>query len=154
MKVNAVVIKSEIIKFDLNQIGHVKIVLLFPDEKHYEKNHQNFRIPHCGGAGSRLDFLKLAALPTQRARSRKRKPIDVVVIGGGIMSMTLSTFLQELQPDWNIEAFERLDAVGLESSNGLNNAGTGHAAFAELNYTPREKRRGGNRPRRAHHRAI
>lgn len=64
------------------------------------------------------------------------KPVDVVVIGGGIMSMTLSTLLQELQPDWTIEAYERLDAVGLESSNGWNNAGTGHAAFAELNYTP------------------
>ena len=68
--------------------------------------------------------------------AENEKPVDVVVIGGGIMSMTLSTFLQELQPDWNIEAFERLDAVGLESSNGWNNAGTGHAAFAELNYTP------------------
>ena len=64
------------------------------------------------------------------------KPVDVVVIGGGIMSMTLSTLLQELQPDWIIEAYERLDAVGLESSNGWNNAGTGYAAFAELNYTP------------------
>jgi malate dehydrogenase (quinone) len=68
--------------------------------------------------------------------AENEKPVDVVVIGGGIMSMTLSTLLQELQPDWNIEAFERLDAVGLESSNGWNNAGTGHAAFAELNYTP------------------
>ncbi len=68
--------------------------------------------------------------------AENEQPVDVVVIGGGIMSMTLSTLLQELQPDWKIEAFERLDAVGLESSNGWNNAGTGHAAFAELNYTP------------------
>ncbi|WLF83581.1 malate dehydrogenase (quinone) [Moraxella sp. ZY210820] len=64
------------------------------------------------------------------------QPIDVVLIGGGIMSMTLATYLQELEPDWKVQAFERLDAVALESSNGWNNAGTGHAGFAELNYTP------------------
>lgn len=69
-------------------------------------------------------------------QAENEQPLDVVVIGGGIMSMTLSTLLQELQPDWKIEAYERLDAVALESSNGWNNAGTGHAAFAELNYTP------------------
>lgn len=63
-------------------------------------------------------------------------PVDVVVIGGGIMSMTLATYLQELEPNWKIEAYERLDGVALESSNGWNNAGTGHSAFAELNYTP------------------
>ncbi|MDO4224109.1 MAG: malate dehydrogenase (quinone) [Acinetobacter sp.] len=64
------------------------------------------------------------------------QPIDVVLIGGGIMSMTLATYLQELEPNWKVQAFERLDAVALESSNGWNNAGTGHAGFAELNYTP------------------
>ncbi len=64
------------------------------------------------------------------------KPLDVVLVGGGIMSVTLGTYLQELQPDWKIELFERLDGVALESSNGWNNAGTGHSAFAELNYTP------------------
>ncbi|MFT4249214.1 MAG: malate dehydrogenase (quinone) [Pseudomonas sp.] len=64
------------------------------------------------------------------------KPVDVVLVGGGIMSVTLATYLQELQPDWHVELFERLDGVALESSNGWNNAGTGHSAFAELNYTP------------------
>ncbi len=63
-------------------------------------------------------------------------PVDVVLVGGGIMSVTLGTYLQELQPDWKIDLFERLDGVALESSNGWNNAGTGHSAFAELNYTP------------------
>ncbi|PZP58832.1 MAG: malate dehydrogenase (quinone) [Pseudoxanthomonas spadix] len=62
--------------------------------------------------------------------------VDVVLVGGGIMSVTLATYLQELQPDWNVQLFERLDGVALESSNGWNNAGTGHSAFAELNYTP------------------
>jgi malate dehydrogenase (quinone) len=64
------------------------------------------------------------------------KPVDAVLIGGGIMSVTLATYLQELQPDWNVQLFERLDGVALESSNGWNNAGTGHSAYAELNYTP------------------
>ncbi|KRA24176.1 malate:quinone oxidoreductase [Microbacterium sp. Root61] len=62
--------------------------------------------------------------------------VDVVLIGGGIMSATLGTLLSELQPDWKISVFERLHDVGLESSNAWNNAGTGHAALCELNYTP------------------
>ena len=64
------------------------------------------------------------------------KPVDVVLVGAGIMSITLATYLQELQPDWNIQVYERLDGVAEESSDGWNNAGTGHSAFAELNYTP------------------
>ncbi|PXF29583.1 hypothetical protein WH50_19860 [Pokkaliibacter plantistimulans] len=61
---------------------------------------------------------------------------DVLLIGGGIMSATLGTYLQELQPDWHIDLYERMDHVAGESSNGWNNAGTGHSAFCELNYTP------------------
>ncbi|PWF22221.1 malate dehydrogenase (quinone) [Corticimicrobacter populi] len=64
------------------------------------------------------------------------EPVDAVLIGGGIMSVTLATYLQELEPDWQVYMFERLDEVALESSNGWNNAGTGHSGFAELNYTP------------------
>ena len=48
------------------------------------------------------------------------KPVDAVLVGGGIMSVTLATYLQELQPDWHVELFERLDGVALESSNGWN----------------------------------
>ena len=62
--------------------------------------------------------------------------VDVVLIGGGIMSATLGTLLHELQPDWKIVAFERLNDVAQESSNPWNNAGTGHAALCELNYMP------------------
>ncbi len=51
------------------------------------------------------------------------------------MSATLGTYLNELQPDWNIRMYERLDAVAQESSNGFNNAGTGHSGFMEMNYT-------------------
>lgn len=64
------------------------------------------------------------------------KPVDVVLIGGGIMSVTLATYLQELEPSWNIQLYERRDGVAEESSDGWNNAGTGHSGFAELNYTP------------------
>lgn len=64
------------------------------------------------------------------------EPVDVVLIGAGVMSVTLATYLQELEPDWRIEMYERLDGVSLESSDGWNNAGTGHSGFAELNYTP------------------
>ncbi|WP_281275789.1 malate:quinone oxidoreductase [Arthrobacter echini] len=61
---------------------------------------------------------------------------DVVLIGGGIMSATLGSFLRQLQPEWDISLFERLDVVGLESSDPWNNAGTGHSALCELNYSP------------------
>jgi malate dehydrogenase (quinone) len=64
------------------------------------------------------------------------KPIDVALIGGGIMSATLGTLLKQLEPTWNIQIFERLSQVALESSNPWNNAGTGHSALCELNYTP------------------
>ncbi|WP_319724219.1 malate dehydrogenase (quinone) [Cronobacter sakazakii] len=60
---------------------------------------------------------------------------DVLLIGGGIMSASLGTVLQEIQPDWKQLMVEKLDGVALESSNGWNNAGTGHSANMELNYT-------------------
>src|SRR5436190_6020915 len=64
------------------------------------------------------------------------EPIDVALIGGGIMSATLGSLLQKLEPTWTITVFERLGDVALESSNAWNNAGTGHSALCELNYTP------------------
>jgi malate dehydrogenase (quinone) len=61
---------------------------------------------------------------------------DVVLIGAGVMSATLGVFLKELDPSLKIEIFERLDKVAAESSDAWNNAGTGHSALCELNYTP------------------
>src|ERR1700756_1189723 len=61
---------------------------------------------------------------------------DVVLIGAGIMSATLGTFLKELEPSLTVAMFETLDDCAQESSEGWNNAGTGHAANCELNYTP------------------
>jgi malate dehydrogenase (quinone) len=61
---------------------------------------------------------------------------DVLLIGAGIMSATLGALLKELQPDLSIQIYERLDIAAAESSDAWNNAGTGHSAFCELNYTP------------------
>lgn len=68
--------------------------------------------------------------------ARADRTVDVLLIGGGIMSATLGVYLSELEPTWTFEVFERLDKVAEESSNGWNNAGTGHSALCELNYTP------------------
>ncbi|WP_267900818.1 malate:quinone oxidoreductase [Falsibacillus albus] len=67
--------------------------------------------------------------------SNRETKTDVILIGAGIMSATLGTLLKELVPDMNIKVFEKLDKSGDESSNEWNNAGTGHAALCELNYT-------------------
>jgi malate dehydrogenase (quinone) len=61
---------------------------------------------------------------------------DAVLIGAGIMSATLAVLLKELDPGLKIEIHEVLEDPALESSNAWNNAGTGHAALCELNYTP------------------
>lgn len=72
-------------------------------------------------------------------QAEEAKKVDVLLIGGGIMSATLGVWLNELEPQWSMEMVERLDGVAEESSNGWNNAGTGHSALAELNYTPENK---------------
>ncbi|WP_372338099.1 malate:quinone oxidoreductase [Microbacterium sp. MPKO10] len=67
------------------------------------------------------------------------QPVDVALIGGGIMSATLASLISQLEPTWKIEIFERLGDVAQESSNPWNNAGTGHSALCELNYMPQAK---------------
>jgi malate dehydrogenase (quinone) len=67
--------------------------------------------------------------------NNKENKTDIILIGAGIMSATLGTLLKELAPDWKITVFEKLVSAGEESSNEWNNAGTGHAALCELNYT-------------------
>jgi len=70
------------------------------------------------------------------ATTTLRTETDVVLIGAGIMSATLGLLLKELNPTIKIEIYERLDVAAAESSDAWNNAGTGHSAFCELNYTP------------------
>ncbi|MFL0506262.1 malate:quinone oxidoreductase [Ureibacillus sp. 179-F W5.1 NHS] len=67
--------------------------------------------------------------------STRYEKTDVILIGAGVMSATLGALLKELAPDWEIKVFEALDKPGEESSNEWNNAGTGHSALCELNYT-------------------
>lgn len=61
---------------------------------------------------------------------------DILLVGAGSMCATLGSMLKQLNPDFTITMVERLDSIMLESSDGWNNAGTGHAAYCELNYTP------------------
>ncbi|AEI50709.1 malate:quinone oxidoreductase [Runella slithyformis] len=64
---------------------------------------------------------------------------DVLLIGTVGMSAALEVFLKELQPELNIDIYERLDRLAAESFNARNNAGTGHSALGELNYTPQRE---------------
>ena len=91
-----------------------------------------------GGAVAGLAATALPGSPLLAAGETRK--VDVLLIGGGIMSATLGVWLRELEPDWSLEMVERLDGVALESSNGWNNAGTGHSALAELNYTPEDSK--------------
>jgi len=63
---------------------------------------------------------------------------DIILIGSGVMSATLGTMIKQLNPGWNIKVFEKLESSGQESSDAWNNAGTGHSALCELNYTPEQ----------------
>ncbi|MBK1855885.1 malate dehydrogenase (quinone) [Verrucomicrobiaceae bacterium 5K15] len=69
------------------------------------------------------------------ARRETMEEADVLLIGGGVMSATLGVLLHQLDPTLNIQIVEALADVARESSNPWNNAGTGHAALCELNYT-------------------
>ena len=64
---------------------------------------------------------------------------DCLIIGGGIMGLTLASLIKECTPSIKIDLYEKLQGVALESSEALNNAGTGHAGYCELNYTPMGK---------------
>jgi malate dehydrogenase (quinone) len=61
---------------------------------------------------------------------------DVLLVGAGIMGATLASLLRQLEPGLEVVVLERLPALAAESSAPMNNAGTGHAANCELNYTP------------------
>ena len=61
---------------------------------------------------------------------------DAVLVGAGIMSSTLALLISEVLPDLKFLIIEKLNAPGKESTGAFNNAGTGHAANCELNYTP------------------
>lgn len=64
---------------------------------------------------------------------------DIVLIGAGVMSASFAALIRSLDPSLTISVFETLDACAKESSEAWNNAGTGHAAYCELNYTTKRK---------------
>ena len=70
------------------------------------------------------------------SKIKAQSEVDVVLVGAGIMSATLAYLLHQLDPQLNIVMLERAGAVASESSDAWNNAGTGHAGYCELNYTP------------------
>jgi len=70
--------------------------------------------------------------------------VDALFIGGGMVSATCATMLKELNPTWKIHIYEGLERCGTESSDGFNNAGTGHSGLCELNYTAESKDASGN----------
>ena len=78
-------------------------------------------------------------MPEFLTNTDPQEKYDAILIGGGIMSATLATMLHEFEPSMKIAIFERLGRFAKESSAAWNNAGTGHSAFCELNYTPENK---------------
>ena len=93
--------------------------------------------PSCLGLG-RVLFLVLHArsLPLRSPPMPASSHPDVILIGGGIMSAHLGAMLKRLDPRLAIEVYESAPELARESSDGWNNAGTGHAGLCELNYTP------------------
>ena len=66
---------------------------------------------------------------------KSTKECDVLIIGAGIMGATLAALLKQIKPHLSIKIIEKLDSCAQESSMALNNAGTGHSGFCELNYS-------------------
>jgi malate dehydrogenase (quinone) len=64
---------------------------------------------------------------------------DVVLIGSGVMSANLGALLKRLDPRLTLQLYEVTDGLAQESSDGWNNAGTGHAGICELSYTPKRE---------------
>jgi malate dehydrogenase (quinone) len=83
-----------------------------------------------------LTLLCLSNSACKKPTIAQGPPLDVVLIGGGIMSATLGSMLTVIDPNLRIHVYEKLDALAKESSAAWNNAGTGHASYSELNYTP------------------
>lgn len=76
-------------------------------------------------------------MPSEKKKIAEK--YDLICVGGGIMSATLSLMLKLIDPQKKILILERLESVAEESSAAWNNSGTGHSAFCELNYTPEQE---------------
>src|SRR3954449_12259212 len=94
------------------------------------------RRSRSGAYGASPGSAREADVTSQRGAVSDSANPDVVLIGGGIMSATLAALLGVVAPQWNVTVFESAPDVAGESSDAWNNAGTGHSALCELNYTP------------------
>lgn len=79
--------------------------------------------------------------PQTAKNHSKGDEVDVLLVGAGVMSATLGAMIRQLEPSWSQLIYERLDGAAQESSFPWNNAGTGHSALCELNYTPEKNGR-------------
>jgi hypothetical protein len=80
-----------------------------------------------------------AMTPQPVLSNENAEEVDALIIGGGIMGTTVALMLKLLQPKWKVKLVEQHDRVAQEASNEWHNAGTGHAALCEPNYTPMNK---------------
>src|SRR3954452_24146298 len=94
------------------------------------------RRSRSGAYGASPGSAREADVTSQRGAVNDSANPDVVLIGGGIMSATLAALLGVVAPQWSVTVFESAPDVAGESSQAWNNAGTGHSALCELNYTP------------------
>ena len=92
------------------------------------------------GAGLGGGYYMLTPKPVLSEENAEE--VDALIIGGGIMGTTVAVMLKLLQPKWKVKLVEQHDRVAQEASNEWHNAGTGHAALCEPNYTPLNKKTG------------
>ena len=83
-----------------------------------------------------------AMQPKAELKDDGAEEVDALIIGGSIMGATVAVMLKLLQPNWKVKLVEQHDRVAQEASNEWHNAGTGHAALCEPNYTPLNKKTG------------
>ena len=72
----------------------------------------------------------------QKSKIDRPYESDALIVGAGIMGATLASILKEIDSDLRVDIVEAHDSPAQESSEAYNNAGTGHAGYCELNYTP------------------
>ena len=84
----------------------------------------------------------MGKLQRQYASVKAPDEVDALIVGGGVMGCSVALLMKILYPHWRIRLLEQFDRVGAESSNEWRNAGTGHAALCEPNYTPLNKATG------------
>src|SRR5690606_20396935 len=85
-------------------------------------------------------YRKFVSLNIATMKLNNSEETHVVLIGAGIMSATLAVLLRKLNSKIKISIYEKLAVISGESSDALNNAGTGHSGFCEMNYTPEDEK--------------